>query len=110
MLKRSLQFTSWLFITVVSCHTWAAAEAADASNALVGGSGVSTGQVFTVLAGLAFVLLLVFGCGWLVKRFSGMSDSVYTGSRSETSWKSMGQRDIVDNCFRQNFSRRDSSF
>jgi len=73
MLKRSLQFTSWLLMTVVSCHTWAAAETADASNALVGGSGVSTGQVFTVLAGLAFVLLLVFGCGWLVKRFSGMS-------------------------------------
>lgn len=35
-------------------------------------AGIGTGQVMTVLAGLAFVLALVFGCGWLVKRFGGM--------------------------------------
>jgi len=34
--------------------------------------GIGAGQVFTVLAGLAFVLALVFGCGWFVKRFGGM--------------------------------------
>lgn len=34
--------------------------------------GIATGQLLTVMAGLAFVLLLVFGCGWFVKRFSGM--------------------------------------
>jgi len=37
--------------------------------------GIGAGQVVTVVAGLAFVLALVFGCGWLVKRFSGMTST-----------------------------------
>lgn len=74
MLKRSLQLTSLFLLTVVSGLGWAAETAEVAQKVTAdAGPGVSTGQVFTVLGGLAFVLLLVFGCGWLVKRFSGMS-------------------------------------
>ena len=55
-------------LALVSPMAWAA-ETVDAANPA---PGIGAGQVFTVLAGLAFVLALVVGCGWFVKRFNGM--------------------------------------
>ena len=55
-------------LALVSPMAWAA-ETVDAANPA---PGIGAGQVFTVLAGLAFVLALVVGCGWFVKRFNGI--------------------------------------
>lgn len=52
-------------LTTFSSASWAA-------EATLPAAGIGAGQVMTVLAGLAFVLALVFGCGWFVKRFGGM--------------------------------------
>lgn len=54
------------FAWLLSSTGWAAPESSAPE------PGVATGQLLTVVAGLALVLLLVFGCGWFVKRFSGM--------------------------------------
>lgn len=64
MNKYFLQATFTLLATFSSV-SWAAQESLPAA-------GIGAGQVVTVVAGLAFVLALVFGCGWFVKRFGGM--------------------------------------
>ena len=84
MNKRLSQIMLFLLATL-SSFGWAA-EAADPA------PGIGAGQVFTVLAGLAFVLALVFGCGWLVKRFSGMP-SARSGAIKVVSVLPIGSRE-----------------
>jgi flagellar protein FliO/FliZ len=68
MMKRTLKHISLILLVVLSPICWAA-------EATISEPGIGAGQVMTVLGGLAFVLALVFGCGWLVKRFSGMTST-----------------------------------
>ncbi|MCF7982556.1 MAG: flagellar biosynthetic protein FliO [Pseudomonadales bacterium] len=37
--------------------------------------GVASGDIFTLVLGLAFVLLLIFGCAWLIKRFGALPNA-----------------------------------
>jgi len=67
-MNRRLQYLSLVLLAIVSPFCWAA-------ETTIPEPGVGAGQVMTVLGGLAFVLALVFGCGWLVKRFSGMTST-----------------------------------
>jgi flagellar protein FliO/FliZ len=64
-MNNHLSYFLAVLLAVFSSPSWAA-------EASLPSAGIGAGQVFTVLAGLAFVLLLVFGCGWFVKRFGGM--------------------------------------
>lgn len=75
----------FLPLATFSSFSWAA-------EATYPAPGLGAGQVFTVLAGLAFVLALVFGCGWLVKRFSGMP-SARTGAIKVVSVLPIGSRE-----------------
>jgi flagellar protein FliO/FliZ len=54
--------------------------------------GIGADQVITVLAGLAFVLALVFGCGWLVTRLGGMQ-SARSGAIKVVSVQPVGSRE-----------------
>lgn len=85
MTNRLLNYLSIGLLAIASPMSWAA-EVADTT------PGVSGGQVFTVIAGLIFVLALVFGCGWLVKRFSGMP-SARTGAIKVISVLPVGSRE-----------------
>lgn len=67
-MNRSLQSLSFVLMAIASPFCWAAETSPPEP-------GIGAGQVVTVLAGLAFVLALVFACGWFVKRFSGMNTS-----------------------------------
>lgn len=68
MMNRTVKSFSVALLTTLSSICWAA-------EATTPEPGIGAGQVMTVLGGLAFVLALVFGCGWLVKRFSGMTST-----------------------------------
>lgn len=85
MTNRLFKSLSTGLLAVASPLSWAA-EAAETT------PGISGGQVFTVIAGLVFVLVLVFGCGWLVKRFSGMP-SARTGAIKVISVLPVGSRE-----------------
>lgn len=85
MTNRLFKYLSIGLLAVASPLSWAA-EAAEST------PGISGGQVFTVVAGLVFVLVLVFGCGWLVKRFSGMP-SARTGAIKVISVLPVGSRE-----------------
>lgn len=85
MTNRLFKYFSIGSLAVASPLSWAA-EAVETT------PGISGGQVFTVVAGLVFVLVLVFGCGWLVKRFSGMP-SARTGAIKVISVLPVGSRE-----------------
>lgn len=68
MMKPTLKVLSLALLTASSSICWAA-------EAKIPEPGIGAGQVVTVVAGLAFVLALIFACGWLVKRFSGMTST-----------------------------------
>lgn len=85
MTNRLFKYISIGSLAIASPLSWAA-EAAETT------PGISGGQVFTVVAGLVFVLVLVFGCGWLVKRFSGMP-SARTGAIKVISVLPVGSRE-----------------
>jgi len=68
MMNRTVKLFNFAVLAALSPICWGAEAAAPEP-------GIGAGQVITVLGGLAFVLVLVFGCGWLVKRFSGMTST-----------------------------------
>jgi len=84
-MKRNLKHLIFFLLVVDSPVCWAAETA-------VPEPGIGAGQVMTVLGGLAFVLALVFGCGWLVKRFSGMT-STHGGAIKVVSVLPVGTRE-----------------
>jgi len=84
-MKKHLSHIMLSLLATYSSFSWAA----EATNPA---PGIGAGQVFTVLAGLAFVLLLVFGCGWFVKRFSGMP-SARSGAIKVVSVLPVGSRE-----------------
>jgi flagellar protein FliO/FliZ len=83
-MRRSQLLTTGLLVLASSlCRAEVAGESVP---------GISAGQIVTVIAGLIFVLVLVFGCGWLVKRFSGMP-SARTGTIKVISVLPVGSRE-----------------
>ena len=64
MLKSVLSLSRLPLALLMSLLAWPCLAQSEA--------GVGTGQVLTLLLGLALVLVLIVGCAWLVKRITGL--------------------------------------
>jgi flagellar protein FliO/FliZ len=56
--------------------------------------GVASADIITVMLGLAFVLVLIFGCAWLIKRLGAMPNAA-NGAIKVISVLPMGTRERI---------------
>ena len=84
-MNKSFSYIMLTLMVIFSSAIWAAETAPPVT-------GIGAGQVITVLVGLAFVLALVFGCGWFVKHFGGMQ-TARSGSIKVISVLPVGSRE-----------------